>query len=116
MSQNFLLHNLFKGLDVYLPNSLLPDVDEKLLGAEMALISAWSPSFSEKYGKGNNGFEQQASNNLFVSTLEKYGSQELLFSIFNLKSTRLSHVMHIAHTNNLSTTCSTIKLNVNLQL
>jgi len=116
MSQNFLLHNLFKGLDVYLSNSLLPDVVEKLLGAEMALLSAWSPSFSENYGKGNNGSEQQALNNLFISTSEKYGSQELLFSIFNLKSTRLSHVMHIAHTNNLSTTCSTIKLNVNLQL
>ena len=73
MSQNFLLQNLFKGLDVYLPNSLLLDVDENILGAEMALLSAWSPSFSEKYGKGNNGSEQQASNNLFFSTSEKYG-------------------------------------------
>jgi len=52
---------------------LLPDVDEKILGAEMALLSAWSPSFSEKYGKGNNGSEKQASNNLFFSTSEKYG-------------------------------------------
>jgi len=114
MSQNFLLHNLFKGLDVYLPNSLLSDVDEKLLGAEMALLSAWSPSFSEKYGKENNDSEQQALHNLFISTSKKYGSQNLLFSMFNLKSTRLSHVMHIAQTNNLSTTCLTIKLNVNL--
>ena len=87
MSQNFLLCDLFKRLDVYLPNSMLPDVDKKILGAEMALLSAWSPSFSEKYGKGNNGSEQQALNNLFISTSEKYGSQELLFSIFNLKST-----------------------------
>jgi hypothetical protein len=116
MSQNFLLHNLFKGLDVYLPNSLLSDVDEKPLGAEMALLSAWSPSFSKKYEKGNNDFEQQALNNLFISSSVKYGSQNLLFSMFNIKSTRLSYVMHIAQTNNLSTTYSTIKLNVNLQL
>jgi len=116
MSQNFLLHNLFKGLDVYLPNSLPPGVDEKILGAEIALLSAWSLSFREKYEKENNGSEQQALNNLFISTSEKYGSQDLLFGMFNLKSTSLSHVMHIAHTSNLSTTCSTIKLNVKLQL
>ena len=116
MSQNFLLHNLFKGLDVYLPNSLLPDVDEKILGGKIALLSAWSLSFREKYEKENNGSEQQAFNNLFISTSEKYGSQDFLFGMFNLKSTSLSHVMHIEHASNLSTTRSTIKLNVNLQL
>jgi len=118
MSQNFLLHNLFKGLEFRcIPSKLIaPWCRQKNLGAEIALLSAWSLSFREKYEKENNGSEQQALNNLFISTSEKYGSQDLLFGMFNLKSTSLSHVMHIAHTSNLSTTCSTIKLNVKLQL
>jgi len=40
-------------------------------------------SIEEKYENGNNDFEQQALNNLFISASEKYGSQDLLFGMFN---------------------------------
>jgi hypothetical protein len=62
------LYNCFEGLDAYLPNSLLFDVDRKILGEEIVLLLTWSLSFNEPYKHGNNIFLSisQALNNLFT--------------------------------------------------
>jgi hypothetical protein len=62
------LYNCFEGLDAYLPNSLLFDVDRKILGEEIVLLFTWSLSFNEPYKHGNNIFFSisQALNNLFT--------------------------------------------------
>jgi hypothetical protein len=62
------LYNSFEGLDAYLANSLLFDVDRKNLGEEIVLLFTWSLSFNEPYNHGNNIFLSisQALNNLFI--------------------------------------------------
>jgi hypothetical protein len=62
------MYNSFEGLDAYLPNSLLFDVDRKILGEEIVLLFTWSLSFSEPYKHGNYIFRSisQALNNLFT--------------------------------------------------
>jgi hypothetical protein len=41
------LYNSFEGLDAYLPNSLLFDVDRKYLGEELVVLCTWSLYFDE---------------------------------------------------------------------
>jgi hypothetical protein len=41
------LYNSFEGLDAYLPNSLLFDVNRKKLGEELIVVCTWFLSFGE---------------------------------------------------------------------
>jgi hypothetical protein len=62
------LYNSFEGLDAYVPNSLLFDVDRKILGEEIVVLFTWSLFFNEPCKHGNNVFLSisQALNNLFT--------------------------------------------------
>jgi len=74
--------------------------DGKILGELTKHVCRRFISFDKIYEQGNSifGSVQKSLNNVFIPSLEKYGSQELLQSLFIFKPASLSQVMQIAQT------------------